>query len=69
MSTNQPNPLAPALAPRSGANTSILTGLARCEAPVELAGDVLALAAAVTAAVVPMTIATVAATTIRLLFM
>jgi hypothetical protein len=43
--------------------------LARCEAPVELAGDVLALAAAVTAAVVPMTMAAVAAATIRLLFM
>src|SRR5215831_11996443 len=27
MSTNQPNPLAPALAPLSGAKTSILTGL------------------------------------------
>jgi hypothetical protein len=36
---------------------------------VELAGDVLALAAAVTAAVVPMTMATAAAATIRLLFM
>src|SRR6476646_51619 len=34
MSTNQPNPLAPALAPRSGAKTSILTGLARFEAPL-----------------------------------
>src|SRR5262245_19888722 len=34
MSTNQPNPLAPALAPRSGANTSILTGLARFEEPL-----------------------------------
>src|SRR5262249_3772003 len=37
MSTNQPNPLAP----RSGAKTSIRTGLARCESPVELADDVL----------------------------
>src|SRR5215468_11173089 len=68
MSTNQPNPLAPALAPRSGAKTSILTGLARCEAPVELAGDVPALAAAVTATVAPTTMATVATMTIRLLF-
>src|SRR4029450_2540052 len=34
MSTNQPNPFAPALAPRSGAKTSILTGLARFEAPL-----------------------------------
>ena len=34
MSTNQPNPLAPALAPRSGAKTSILTGLARFQAPL-----------------------------------
>src|SRR5215467_6983928 len=34
MSTNQPKPLAPALAPRSGAKTSILTGLARFEAPL-----------------------------------
>ena len=54
ISTNQPNPLAPALAPRSGAKTSILTGLARCEAPVEPADDVLALTADVTATVVPM---------------
>ena len=69
MSTNQPNPLAPALAPRSGAKTSILTGLARCEAPVELADDVLALAADVTATVVPMTMATAAAATMRLFFM
>jgi hypothetical protein len=69
MSTNQPNPLAPALAPRSGAKTSILTGLARCEAPVELADDVLALTADVTATVVPMTMATVAAATIGLFFM
>src|SRR5258705_13911532 len=67
MSTNQPNPLAPALAPRSGANTSILTGLARCEAPVELADDVLALAAAVTAAVAAMGIATAATATLPLL--
>jgi hypothetical protein len=34
MSTNQPNPLAPALAPFSGAKTSIFTGLARCDVPV-----------------------------------
>src|SRR4026207_2421529 len=34
VATNQPNPLAPALAPRSGAKTSILTGLARFEAPL-----------------------------------
>jgi hypothetical protein len=57
------------LAPRSGAKTSILTGLARCEAPVELADDVLALTADVTATVVPMTMATVAAATIGLFFM
>ena len=69
MSTNQPNPLAPALAPRSGAKTSILTGLARCEAPAELADDVLALTADATATVVPMTVATAAAMTIRLFFM
>jgi hypothetical protein len=61
--------LAPALAPRSGAKTSIRTGLARLEAPVELADDVLAWAATVTAAVVPMTMATVAATAIWLFFM
>jgi hypothetical protein len=41
--------------------------LARCEAPVEPADDVLALAAAVITAVAPMTMATVAAITIRLL--
>src|SRR5215470_13795379 len=69
MSTNQPNPPAPALAPRSGAKTSILTGLARCESPVEPAGDVLALTADVTATVAPMTMATVAAATIGLFFM
>jgi hypothetical protein len=69
MSTNQPNPLAPALAPRSGAKTSILTGLARREAPVELADDGLALAVDVTATAVPTTMATVAAKTIRLFFM
>src|SRR6478735_6860852 len=62
MSTNQPNPLAPALAPFSGAKTSILTGLARCDAPVELADDRLALAADVTARAVPtVTTAAVAA--------
>src|SRR5690242_16626196 len=69
MSTNQPNPLAPALAPRSGANTSIRTGLARCEAPAGLADDVLALTADVTAAVAPTTTAAAAAATIRLFFM
>jgi hypothetical protein len=53
------------LAPRSGAKTSILTGLARCEAPLELADDGLALAADVTATPMPMTMATVAATTTR----
>src|SRR5215469_651657 len=68
MSTNQPNPPAPALAPRSGAKTSIRTGLARCGAPVELAGDVLALTADVTATVVPTATATAAAATIRLFF-
>jgi hypothetical protein len=56
------------LAPRSGAKTSMLTGLARCAAPVELADDVLALTADVTAAVAPMTMATAAATTIRFFF-
>ena len=67
MSTNQPNPLAPALAPRSGAKTSILTGLARCDAPVELADDGLALAADVTARAVPtVTMAAVAAKMTRL---
>src|SRR5215470_2298819 len=69
MSTNQPNPLAPALAPRSGAKTSILTGLARCEAPVELADDVLALTTDATATAVAVTRATAAAMTTRLLFM
>jgi hypothetical protein len=43
--------------------------LARFEAPVELPADVLALATAVTPAMVPMTMATVAAMTIRLFFM
>jgi len=60
--------MAPALAPRSGAKTSILTGLARWAAPVELADDVLALTADVTATVPPITTATVAAATIRLFF-
>jgi hypothetical protein len=61
--------LAPALAPRSGAKTSILTGLARCAAAVELADDGLASAADDTAKAVPVTAAMVAATTIRLFFM
>src|SRR5262245_52005584 len=67
MSTNQPNPLAPALAPRSGAKTSILTGLARCEALAGSVEDPSALAAVVAATAVPtpMIMATAAATTIR----
>jgi len=69
MSSNQLNLLAPSLALRSGAKTSVLTGLARCEAPVELADDVLALTADVTATVVPTTMATVAAMTMRFFFM
>src|SRR5262249_35482703 len=60
-SPKQPNPLAPAVAPPSGAKTSILAGLAGSEAPVELADDVLALTADVTATVVPTAMATVAA--------
>src|SRR5262249_20383650 len=56
-SRTQPNPLAPALAPGSGANPSILTGFARCDAPVASADE----GAAVTATVAPRTIAAVAA--------
>src|SRR5215831_15994860 len=69
MSTNQPNPLAPALAPRSGAKTSIRTGLARCDALVEIAGDGLASAVDETAIAVPRIMVAAAARTIRRFFM
>jgi hypothetical protein len=55
--------------PFSGAKTSILTGLARCDAPVELADDRLALAADVTARAVPTVTTTAVAAKMTRLFL